>query len=110
MNKVRFGINLLLSKVTKRKVPFQINIHINDVCNLRCRYCYIDFDNASKDMPLPQLKRILKDARELGTERVSLEGGEPLIRKDIGDIVDYIADLGMESNINTNGYLLPRRI
>src|SRR3989338_8694550 len=110
MNKVRFGLNLLTSKITKQKIPFQVNIHLNDVCNLRCKYCYIDFDNASKDMPLPALKKILKDARSLGAERISLEGGEPLLRKDIGEIVDAISSLGMASNINTNGYVLPHRI
>lgn len=110
MNKVRFGVKLLASKLSGKRIPLQVNIHVNDVCNLRCRYCYIDFDNASKDFSLSDLKQVLYDARRMGTERISLEGGEPLLRNDIGEIIRFICDLGMACNVNTNGYLVPRRI
>lgn len=110
MNYLRFGINFLRNKIMGKKIPLQINIHLTDICNLRCNYCYIDFKHAHVDMPLPHLQKILREARKLGTERISLEGGEPLVRNDIGDIVDLIVDLGMECNINTNGHLLRKRI
>lgn len=110
MNYLRFGMNLLRGKLTGQKVPLQLNMHITDVCNLRCTYCYIDFDHALKDMPLETMRRILAEARECGVERVSLEGGEPLARKDIGDLVDVVTGLGLECNINTNAYFIPRHI
>lgn len=110
MNYARFGFNLLKSKLTGEKVPFQLNIHVTDVCNLRCKYCYIDFEHAVKDLPFDVFKKIVVEARACGTERISLEGGEPTVRRDIGDIVNLIRDLGMDCNINTNGYYLPRKI
>ena len=69
----------------------------------------MDFDNAQRDLSFYQLEKILSDIGNLGGERISLEGGEPLVRKDIGEIVDLIDDLGMECNINTNGFFLPGR-
>lgn len=110
MWRLRLGLNLLKSKFTARKMPFQINIHVTDACNLRCRYCYIDFQRPHPDMPFSVLKRVIREARQLNTERISIEGGEPLLRNDIGEIVDCIADLGIECNINTNGVLLLNRI
>lgn len=106
----RFGRKLLWSKITGEKIPFQLIIHLTDVCNLRCKYCYIDFDHATPDLPFPQLEKVIREAREMGTERISLGGGEPLLRKDIGDIVNLIRDLDIHCNINTNGYLVPRKI
>lgn len=110
MNLLRFGTKLLLQKATRERIPFQINIHITDKCNLRCQYCYIDFDHAEKDMKIEDAKRILIEAQQAGAERISLEGGEPLIHNDIGAMVKLIKDLGMECNINTNGFFLPKRI
>ena len=110
MNLLKFGSKVLYSKVTGRQIPLQVNIHLLDRCNLRCRYCYIDFDNPYKDLTLDQLKKLLMEIKELGGERISLEGGEPLLRRDIGQIVDFIDDLGMDTNINTNGFFVPQKI
>lgn len=109
MNLLRVGTKLLLQKTTGKKIPFQVGMHITDRCNLRCKYCYIDFDHAYKDMSLEGAKKIITGARECGTERISLQGGEPLAHKNIGDMVNLIKDLGMECNINTNGFFVPRR-
>ncbi|HVE12951.1 MAG TPA: radical SAM protein [Elusimicrobiota bacterium] len=110
MNHLRFGARLLWAHATGARVPLQLNIHVTDVCNLRCAYCYVDFDHAIKDLPLDALKKAISEARACGTERISLEGGEPTARKDIGDLVDPIVDLGSECNINTNGYFIPRHV
>ncbi|MBI3296591.1 MAG: radical SAM protein [Elusimicrobia bacterium] len=98
------------ARLTGKRVPFQLNMHITDVCNLRCKYCYIDFDHAVPDMSLETMKDVISQARACGTERISLEGGEPLVRRDIGELVDHIASVGIDCNINTNGYYLPRKI
>ncbi|MFC1678662.1 radical SAM protein [Elusimicrobiota bacterium] len=91
-------------------MPLQLNIHATDACNLRCKYCYVDFEHPATDLPFEALKRIITEAREYGTDRISVEGGEPLVRGDIGEIVDLIRDLGMDCNINTNGLLIPKKI
>ena len=43
MNLIRFGVNLLGQQVSGKRIPFQVNIHLTDKCNLRCSHCYIDF-------------------------------------------------------------------
>jgi len=110
MNKFRFARKLVSGRLTGKRIPFQLNIHVTDACNLRCKYCYINFSHAAPDMPFAQLELIIRDAADMGTERISLEGGEPLIRKDIGDIVNLVRDLDMECNINTNGFFVAAKI
>ncbi|OGR61158.1 MAG: hypothetical protein A2X36_15430 [Elusimicrobia bacterium GWA2_69_24] len=110
MNYPRFAFRLLLSRLRGVGAPLQLNVHVTDLCNLRCRYCYVDLDHPRPDLPLETLRKILGEARSCGTERVSLEGGEPLLRPDIGDIVDCVRELGIECNINTNGTLAARSI
>ncbi|MFC1678591.1 radical SAM protein [Elusimicrobiota bacterium] len=110
MNLLHFGLKLLGGRLLGKRMPLQLNMHVTDVCNLRCKYCYVDFKHALEDMSLESIRRVITEARECGTERISLEGGEPLARKDIGDIVDIIRNLNIECNINTNGYFIPRRI
>jgi MoaA/NifB/PqqE/SkfB family radical SAM enzyme len=110
MNKIRFGSKLLLSKIRGKKIPFQVNIHLTDRCNLRCKYCYVDLEHPNQDMPLEEVLKILTDARRMGAERISLEGGDPLLYPAIGEVVARIKKLGMECNINTNGLLVPQKI
>ncbi|OGL50058.1 MAG: hypothetical protein A2161_12760, partial [Candidatus Schekmanbacteria bacterium RBG_13_48_7] len=46
----------------------------------------------------------------MGTQRLGLWGGEPLIRDDIGEIITYSKAKGMYVTMDTNGHLLPSRI
>ena len=47
---------------------------------------------------------------QMGTKRISFSGGEPLLREDLGEIIDYAVSKGISVSINTNGYRVPERI
>lgn len=51
--------------------------------------------------------RIIKAISDLGVSGISFTGGEPLIRKDIYDLLNYSSDLGMFTRLTSNG-LMPR--
>ena len=57
-----------------------------------------------------QLRRILDDAADLGCLRISFSGGEPMLREDMGELVDHCADLGMVPEMNSSGLDIPRRM
>ncbi len=69
---------------------FHLQWHITESCNLQCKHCYQDPNYLSSDLPLDALQKILNDFEQqtirwsLKKEnvRISLTGGEPLIRKD----------------------------
>jgi MoaA/NifB/PqqE/SkfB family radical SAM enzyme len=60
-------------------------------------------------MSTQQWLDLLTQLKAAGTQRVGLWGGEPLLRKDIGTLVDHCADLGLWTTVDTNGYLFPKR-
>ena len=66
-------------------------IHVTNRCNLNCIGCY-SFDctrNTIDDLSLDDLKDIMNQLKEAGVENVTISGGEPLIRRDIVDILKY---------------------
>ena len=53
---------------------------------------------------------LIDQLADLGTVRISLFGGEPLLREDIGDIIRYVRQKGMHCSMISNGYLVPHKI
>lgn len=80
-------------------------------CNLRCGYCYGQyFQRKDKDFTTKELLDLIDDLAKMGTRSITLGGGEPLIREDIGKIVERIKKRGIECGFNTNGTLVPQKI
>lgn len=81
-------------------------------CNLRCQFCHMEGEeknaNSAEEMAVDEIVRIVRIAVELGVSKVKLTGGEPLMRKDITEIVKGIASLrGLaDLSMTTNGTLL----
>ncbi len=67
---------------------------------------------AAKDPQLStdQHRQLLGEFARLGTVRIKFLGGEPLLRPDVGDLVDEVRRLGMRAAMVTNGFLIPQKI
>jgi cyclic pyranopterin phosphate synthase len=90
-----------------------LRISITQQCNLQCAYCHREGEvkraNASVEkMSLEEIVRIAKTAINLGISRIKLTGGEPLMRKDVCQVVKGIAEIpGLRDlSMTTNGLLL----
>lgn len=90
-----------------------LRISVTQRCNLHCPYCHREGQerkpNASVvEMTVSEIVRLVKIAIGLGIRRVKLTGGEPLLRKDILDVVGGIAGLEdlQDLSMTTNGNLL----
>ncbi|MBX5329089.1 MAG: GTP 3',8-cyclase MoaA [Candidatus Bathyarchaeota archaeon] len=90
-----------------------LRVAITRRCNLRCQYCHMEgeeklSDNAEAEMTVDEIVRIVRIAVGLGISRVKLTGGEPLMRKDVIEIVKGIAAIpGLaDLSMTTNGVLL----
>ncbi|RUM47534.1 MAG: radical SAM protein [Hyperthermus sp.] len=75
---------------------------ITGACNLHCPYCYASRYLQEKPLGFREVSRILSEASELGVKHVNYTGGEPLLRRDIVDIIRETIDRGMEASIFTN--------
>ena len=91
-----------------------LRISLTELCNFRCRYC-MPADGVCKkkhDEMLTQEEIItaVKVAAKLGVNKIRLTGGEPLVKKNIVDIVAKIREIdGIEEIcLTTNGSYLPK--
>lgn len=109
--KLGHGIKLISAKTMRKRIPLIVNWAITGRCNLRCIHCYGGYGTLQKDeLTTAQVFKIIDELKSLGTRRITIEGGEPLVRKDIGEIIDYIYKKGIEQSLCTNGVLLERKI
>lgn len=89
-----------------------IRISVTDRCNLRCVYCMSEegIENISHEeiLSYDEIIRICKVVANLGIKKIKITGGEPLVRKDIINLIKEIKLIdGIEEvTITTNGVLL----
>ncbi len=96
--------------------PLQdLRISVTDRCNFRCTYCMpLDqYDWISKDQILSyeEIGRLVRIFVDLGVSKLRITGGEPLLRKDLDDLVAMLAGTaGIEDLcLTTNGSLLAEK-
>jgi radical SAM protein with 4Fe4S-binding SPASM domain len=87
--------------------PLKISLNITKECNLRCKHCLSSADYAdSNELTKKQLFDLFDQMLEIGSFFITIGGGEPLIRKDIFDIISYARDHYISVSIVTNSLLI----
>ncbi len=83
-------------------------IHTNNSCNLTCSHCLVNSSpHEDEGLPADVIKKIVDEAVDLGTTRFFFTGGEPFIRRDIFNLIEYICNVkNRKLIILTNGTLL----
>ncbi|MBN1696698.1 MAG: radical SAM protein [Spirochaetales bacterium] len=98
----------IMVKYFKVPWPMWVDFRITYRCNLRCGYC--DMPNIKmEEMTTDEVKRVIDKINAPGRV-ILLTGGEPLVRKDIGEVVRYfVYHSDCEVRFNTNLILLKKR-
>ena len=78
-------------------------------CNLQCVMCPF-WKRKEPELTLEEEKRILVRLRRAGVCLIAFEGGEPLLREDIAQILAFSRSLGMHTSLVTNGMLLKAKV
>lgn len=79
----------LFSSISRKLIGgylYSIKLEVNDLCQLKCRMCYIEPQN--NELALSEIHSLLDDIHRYGT-RLEILGGEPLLRKDLPEIITY---------------------
>jgi len=85
-----------------------LRISVTSKCNMNCIYCHNEgMKNVGEDMSLDEIVEICKAFHSLGVEKVKITGGEPLVRRDIVEIVAEMPKF-KEISMVTNGYYLSK--
>jgi len=88
-----------ISSLLGAKVPFFCGHKLTYNCNLRCKMCPF-WRRPSPDPSLTQEKAILKKIYSSGAVGVAFEGGEPLLREDLADILAFSRSLPVKKSVN----------
>ncbi len=91
-----------------------LRLSVTDRCDLRCAYCipegFKGFEEPGHWLSFDEIERLLGVFARLGTRRIRLTGGEPLLRRDVTELARRIAALpGVEDlSLSTNATQLAR--
>jgi len=82
--------------------------NITRACNLACIHCYNDSgpEKAANELTTSQAKSVLDDLAQFGVPSVLFSGGEPLMRTDLFELLDYAGHKGLRTVVSTNGTLI----
>ena len=92
-----------------------MRISVTDKCNFRCTYCMpaegLPWLKKAEILSYEELVRIARVAVSIGIEQIRLTGGEPLVRRDVPELVRSLRKIeGLRSlSITTNGILLKQQ-
>ena len=87
--------------------PAQVYGTINTRCNARCAMCDCWRDQNGPELPAVHWIRALKSLKEsVGNVHANFSGGEPLLKKDLFDILDFCKKEKIPAGLTTNGFLL----
>ena len=88
--------------------PTSVFAVITNRCNLHCKQCDIPLTgNRKAEMSTEDWKRVISQLRHwLGTTLIRWSGGEPFVRKDLIDIIEYSSSIGVLTGVNTNGHYI----
>lgn len=103
------------AKLTHQRIPIFLSLFITNRCNLHCKYCFITDPNISIEIRRAEYTKeevfqIIDEFYDMGTRMIFLLGGEPLVHKDIGEIINYIVSKGIYLTICTNGVLIKEKL
>ena len=91
--------------------PLAVHLEIVGACNLKCIHCFAgDLPRNDAALSLAEMDSLFATFARLGSFRLGLTGGEPLLRRDLFDIVDAAAAQGLHPCLTTNGLLITDRV
>jgi cyclic pyranopterin phosphate synthase len=96
------------------RVLRDLRISVTDRCNFRCSYCMprsvfgpgFRFLPAAEILSFEEIARIARVFVSLGVQKLRLTGGEPLLRRDLPELIRLLPQEGLDLALTTNGSLL----
>jgi cyclic pyranopterin phosphate synthase len=92
-----------------------LRLSVTDRCDLRCQYClpkgYADFETPDEYLSFDEIERVIRVFAALGTRRIRITGGEPLVRPHISELAQRLSALpGVEDlSLSTNATRLAKQ-
>jgi sulfatase maturation enzyme AslB (radical SAM superfamily) len=97
---------------TEKHVPLVVSWNVTRKCNLKCSHCYINAasTDCKDELTAEEGKRLIDQICEVSHPLLILSGGEPLLRKDIYEIIQYGTQKGLYMGLGSNGTLIDNAV
>jgi len=79
-------------------------------CNSACGYCNLPLNVGRYEMTREEIRRVFAGLYRDGLRFIFVQGGEPLLRRDLPEILDDLADMGFSLTLITNGTRFTREL
>lgn len=99
-------LNFQKSRLEVQKKPEFIILDITHKCNLKCNICEIRKDSQTAEFSTEEVKQLISQANCWGVKEFVFSGGEPLLREDIFEILEFVRSNNYQVGLLTNGILL----
>lgn len=91
--------------------PFFISHVLSLRCNMKCSYCaFWKEKQKEKELSKEEVFSFLDQCKDIGSVIYGVSGGEPLLRKDLPEILQYSKKIGLVNSLTTNGLLFEKRL
>jgi MoaA/NifB/PqqE/SkfB family radical SAM enzyme len=104
----RDGLKVASNVLFDTRRPLLAHVVVTRYCNLDCAYCS-EYDKVSKPVPLEDLFARIDALARLGTQIVTLTGGEPMTHPGHDEVIRRIRSHGMVATTITNGFLMTKK-
>ena len=94
--------------------PYRVDLALTYRCNNACSHCYVPPErrswDATREMETAKWKKVLDTLLDQAIPHVTFTGGEPTLRNDLVDLVQYAEDIGIIAGLVTNGRRLTKTL
>lgn len=98
-----------VSALENIEIKKSVSIYVTHQCNLRCKTCYLNAGLPLKyEMKLDNYKNIFPKIKNLGFELIYILGGEPLLHKEIFEIISLAKENDFVVSMSSNGFFIDK--
>ncbi|MFX0020985.1 MAG: radical SAM protein [Candidatus Hermodarchaeota archaeon] len=104
------GISYLKRIFKVHNGPTFVSLFFTRKCNFDCYYCATSKGEINPDISIKQWKNIVTQLYNQGCRFITIYGGEPTLRSDLGELLKHCIDLNIFTHVVTNGALLKKEL
>ena len=97
------GLESLVPFTAKLSAPYRMDLAVTYRCNNNCAHCYNARERNYPELDTAQWKKIIDRLWDLGIPHLVFTGGEPTLRTDLAELIQYAEQKGFITGLNTNG-------
>ena len=107
--KLNTSQKFLQSIIFKKRFPLSVSWNITYRCNLQCGYCGA-WEKKIEELDTKKVFAVIEEFVSMGTKFIKFSGGEPLLREDLGQIIDFCKRKNLQVFLNSNGTLIKEEL